>query len=102
KTINHSDAEQKSWYDEAKLTHTCIIPPALVTKAKELYEKAKKQLDDSATGVEATKLVLFVVNVDHNFDPIDESVRQVIFREFAAIEHPDYFIHLAINTVNDD
>lgn len=102
KTLNHSDAEQKSWYKEAKLTHTCFVPSSLISKAKDAYEKAKRQLDATAKDVSATKLVLFIVNVDHNFDPIDGSVRKMILDEFTRFEDADYVIHLAVNTINDD
>jgi hypothetical protein len=34
KTLNHSDNERRSWYDEAMLTHTCLVPQPLLKKSE--------------------------------------------------------------------
>lgn len=102
KTLNHSDDERKSWYDEAELVHTTFVPAALLAKARTTYAYAKTQLNAMPSATEARKLVLFVVHVDHNFDPLfGDSVRDLLFREFEKFEDPNYFIHLAVNTLND-
>ncbi len=103
KTLNHSDDERKSWYDEAELVHTTFVPPALLAKARSTYGYAKTQLDAMPGAAEARKLVVFVVHADHNFDPLfGDGVRESLLREFERFEDPNYFIHLAVNTPNDD
>lgn len=102
KTLNHSDDERKSWYDEAELVHTTVAPAALIAKARSSYDKARRQLDAMPGAEAAHKLVLFIVHADHNFDPFEGSVRELLFGEFEKFEDPGYFIMLAVNTPNDD
>jgi hypothetical protein len=103
KTLNHSDDERKSWYNEAELVHTTFAPAALLAKARSTYDYAKTQLDAMPGAAEARKLILFVVHADYNFDPLfGDTVRESLLREFEKFEDPKYFIHLAVNTPNDD
>lgn len=101
KTVNHSDAERRSWHDEAELVHTSRVPAALLAKARISYEKAKRQLDAMPGSAAARKLVLFVIHADHNFDPFESSVRELLQLEFARFEDPSYSMLLAVNTPND-
>lgn len=103
KTLNHSDDERLSWYGEFELVHTTFAPAALIAKARSTYDQAKKQLKAMPGATTARKLVVFVVHADHNFDPLfDVTVRESLRREFEKFEDPEYFIHLAVNTPNDD
>ncbi len=100
KTLNHSDVERRSWYGEAKLVHTTLVPAALIRKAKSSYQKAKGQLDAMPRASTARKIVLFVVNADHNFDPFDGNVSDLLLQEFDKFEVPGYSIQLAVNSPN--
>ena len=82
--------------------HTTVTPAALIAKAQSSYDKAKRQLDAMPGAAAARKLVLFVVHADHNFDPFEDSVRELLLDEFEKFEDPNYFIMLAVNTPNDD
>lgn len=101
KTLNHSDDERKSWYNEADLVHTTVTPASLIAKARISYDKAKRQLDAMPGAAAARKLVLFVVHADHNFDPFEGSARELLLDEFEKFEDSNYFIMLAVNTPND-
>jgi hypothetical protein len=92
KTINHSQDERDSWYEEDKLKHTTLLPKALEQKIQSSYGIAMSQLsapDDART---AKKIALLVFNADHNFDPIDKSVAEAVREHLSSIENPSFEI----------
>ena len=97
KTLNYSDAERRSWLDGGScLTHTCDVPAGFINKAKSQYNNARKQLSAMDPADEATKRVLFVVNVDRNFFHFQESAEDLLERKFGEFEEASYKIILKI------
>jgi len=97
KTLNHSDAERRSWLDGgSRLTHTCDAPAGFINKAMAQYNYAREQLMAMDPAEKATKLVLFVVNIDRNFFPFEKSAEELLEREFREFEETSYKIILKI------
>jgi len=96
KTVNHSLNERLSWYGDDKLLHTTKIPPALAKKITDSYTEAIEQLNAPLDAQDATKLVVFILNPDHNFDPIEEDLKELLMTFLEEIEIPETPIYACI------
>ncbi|HEY4247820.1 MAG TPA: hypothetical protein VGM64_13275 [Lacunisphaera sp.] len=99
KTINHSLDERLSWYGGKDPVHTTELPLTLIQKIKSSYAKAITQLTAPVDSANAVKIVLFVLNPDHNVDPIEEELDQLFMDFFSSIENPEFPIHFCILTL---
>ncbi len=79
-----------------------MVPAALLEKAKAPTTTPKPSSTRCLARPRRGSSSFFVVHADHNFDPFDDSVREMLLREFDKFEDPNYFIHLAVNPPNDD
>jgi hypothetical protein len=95
KTLNHSQEERESWYTGGQPVHLTQVSPQLEKKIKTTYYQAIEQL--SAVGSPKNrKLVLFVLNRDYSFDPIDQSIKSVVLSWFNKLERKEFPIAIHI------
>ncbi len=96
KTVNHSLDERLSWYGGKPLVHTTQLPAPLTKKIREGYEEAMRQLSAPVNAKEAVKVAVFVLYPDHNVDPIEVQLSNLLLDFFTEIEQPDFPIRLRI------
>lgn len=95
KTLNHSQEERESWYTDRQLVHLTQVSPQLEKKIRTTYDQAISQL--SAVGSPKNrKLVLFILNRDYNFAPIDQSINSVVLSCLNRLEKGEYPILMHI------
>jgi hypothetical protein len=102
KTIHNSDKERKSWFpaktgSELSLVHTVHVPEALQMKIRWTVNQAKDQLTQPADSGTAVKIVLLVIDVDHNIDPMDETVEDLFDWFLGSLVEPGIEILWLLN-----
>jgi hypothetical protein len=92
KTINHTQDERLSWYEQAELQHTVVLPPQVERKMAEAYAEAAAQLKAPEDSDSSIKIALLVFHVDHNIDPLDESIESIVLKYLSSMEDPEIAI----------
>jgi hypothetical protein len=92
KTINHSQEERDSWYEEPPLKCITSLPMELKKKVQSAYLGAISQLAAPPDAQTAKKIVLLVLDADYTFDPIDRIVADVVGEYLGSIERPEFEI----------
>lgn len=91
KTINHSQDERESWYQDTTLCSISELSIHLKNKITSSYTEACEQLNAVAARSER-KVVLFVLNQDYNLDPIDHDIGDLVIEYLDTLERGDVTI----------
>lgn len=98
KTVNHTQGERLSWYDLSKLEHAEHLPPTVERKLSDAYHEAMSQLSAPDDAPSATKIALLLFHVDHNIDPLDQSIESLVLKFLNSIEDSEFPIECHLFT----
>ena len=98
KTINNSQEERDSWYDNTKkLSGFFNLPDALKRKIEGVYKEAIDQLKSTVKFKNKKNFVGMIIKVDYNIPDFPDTITKKILDYLDEIEDEEYFIEFIAN-----